>query len=77
MNHEDEELIKTVIKLLRDIPKYNPYFVSPQLDEENDLDSKLKMKDAMIEHLKDRIRIEQDRNRSLSNQLKIAKQQKK
>jgi hypothetical protein len=74
MNHEDEDLIKSVIKLLRDIPKYDPYFSSVELKEENELDSKLQMKDAQIQHLKDRLRIEQETIRSLRNQIKVLKQ---
>lgn len=74
MNHEDEELIKAVIKLLRDIPKYNPYFAAGELQEGNDFDAKLQTKDAQIQHLKDRLRIEQETIRSLRNQLRVLKQ---
>ena len=76
MNHEDEELIKTVIKLLRDIPKYNPYFVSPQLDEQNDLDSKIQVKNGEIEHLKNQLQIKNATIKSLQNQLKTEKLRK-
>ena len=40
---------------------------------EDDIDSRLQMKDSQIQHLKDRLRIEQDKNRSLRNQIKLLK----
>lgn len=40
---------------------------------EDDIDSQLQMKDSQIQHLKDRLRIEQDKNRSLRNQIKLLK----
>ena len=40
---------------------------------EDDIDSQLQLKDSQIQHLKDRLRIEQDKNRSLRNQIKLLK----
>lgn len=58
--------------MLTVIPKMNPY-AARGLDEDDGLDSKLAMKDAQMQHQKDMLRIERDRNQSLSNQLKTAK----
>ena len=59
--------------LMTKIPKSNPLSqrkIYEDADEENN------MKDYQIQHLKDRLRIEQDTNRSLRNQLKVKKSRK-
>jgi hypothetical protein len=58
--------------LLKEIPKSNPY-MARELDEEVDLDSRLQMKNAQIQHLKDRLRIEAGKNQNLRNQIKVLK----
>ena len=47
--------------------------MNDELVETDDIDSRLQMKDGQIQHLKDRLRIEQDKNRSLQNQIKRLK----
>lgn len=61
----DVEKINQIV--MKDIPKRNP--INARGLDEND-DSMMQLKDNQIQHLKDRLRIEQERSRSLRNQIK-------
>ena len=65
---EHVERINKVV--MKDIPKRNP-INARELDEDDE--SMMQLKDNQIQHLKDRLRIEQERSRSLRNQLKRLK----
>jgi hypothetical protein len=59
--------------LMTKIPRYNPLSQRKIYEGE---DSRIEMKDQQIQHLKDRLRIQQDTIRSLRNQLKVVKSRK-
>ena len=62
--------------ILGKIPKYSP--LAPREIKESSLDSSSdKRKDEEIQRLKDRLRIQQDSNRSLRNQLKTSREREK
>ncbi len=56
--------------MMKDIPKRNPTNAR-ELDEDDDL--AMQLKDNQIQHLKDRLRIEQEGSPSLRNQIKVLK----
>ncbi len=65
---DEAEHVGRINKLvMEDIPKRNP--INARELDEND-DSMMQLKDNQIQHLKDRLRIEQERSRSLRNQIK-------
>jgi predicted RNase H-like nuclease (RuvC/YqgF family) len=58
------------------IQKYNP-IAQRKIEEEMNSETEIETKDNQIQHLKDRISIEQGKNRSLQNQIKALKARKK
>jgi hypothetical protein len=62
--------------LMKGIPKFNPY-AQRKVDEETKSDAEIESKEYQIQRLKDRISIEQEKNRSLQNQIKALKAKRK
>ena len=58
--------------LLENLPKRNPYAERQIKEGEND-DERLQSKNAQLQHLKDRLRIEAGKNQNLRNQIKVFK----
>jgi predicted RNase H-like nuclease (RuvC/YqgF family) len=58
------------------IQKFNP-IAQRKIEEEMKSDTEIETKEQQIQHLKDRLRIQQDTITSLRNQIKMVKAKKK
>ncbi|MGD0036480.1 MAG: hypothetical protein ABSC53_04215 [Bacteroidota bacterium] len=61
--------------LMNGIQRYNP-IAQRKIEEEMNSETEIETKDNQIQHLKDRLSIEQEKNRSLQNQIKALKAKK-